>query len=397
MASHLPLPSVLRRRSAARSRLARIDVPLLTVVGLLAAFGFLMVYSASIALADGPQYRSYGNYYFIIRHAIFLALGLFVAAVAWLIPMRAWEKMAVPLFIFAVLLLVLVLIPGVGREVNGARRWIPIGPINFQPSELMKVAVMLFTARYVVAKKDNILEFFRGFAPMIIVLVIVGALLMMEPDLGALVVISSIAMGVLFIGGIALRWVLIMIAALGGVGAVLIWFAPWRRERLFVYLDPWKPENMYGSAYQLSHSLIAFGRGEWFGVGLGSSVEKLHYLPEAHTDFIVAVIGEELGFVGVSLLIITFAFIVWRAFEIGRQALAMDRLFSAMLAQAIGLWLGIQTFINIGVCLGLLPTKGLTLPLVSYGGSATIMSLLAIALLLRVDHENRNLMRGKRQ
>lgn len=397
MGSQLSLPSVLRRRSAARSRLARIDVPLLTVVGLLAAFGFLMVYSASIALADGPQYRSYGNYYFIIRHAIFLALGLFIAAVAWLIPMRAWEKMAVPLFIFAVLLLVLVLIPGVGREVNGARRWIPLGPINFQPSELMKVAVMLFTARYVVAKKDNILEFFRGFAPMIIVLVIVGALLMMEPDLGALVVISSIAMGVLFIGGIALRWVLIMIAALGGVGAVLIWFAPWRRERLFVYLDPWKPENMYGSAYQLSHSLIAFGRGEWFGVGLGSSVEKLHYLPEAHTDFIVAVIGEELGFVGVSLLIITFAFIVWRAFEIGRQALAMDRLFSAMLAQAIGLWFGIQTFINIGVCLGLLPTKGLTLPLVSYGGSATIMSLLAIALLLRVDHENRNLMRGKRQ
>lgn len=390
-------PRVLRARRPERTTSPSVDVPLLTVIALLAVFGLLMVYSASIALADGPQYKSYGHYYFVIRHTLFLGLGVLAAGVAGLIPMKAWEKMALPLFVVATLLLVAVLIPGIGREVNGARRWIPLGLVNFQPSELMKVTMMLFAASYVVRKKDNMSEFLRGFLPMVVVVGVVGLLLALEPDLGAFVVIASIAMGVLFIGGIALRWMVGMVGLVGGAGAALIWFAPWRRERLFVYLDPWKPENVYGSAYQLSHSLIAFGRGEWFGVGLGSSIEKLHYLPEAHTDFIVAVIGEELGFVGVTLLILAFAFVVWRAFEIGRQAVAMERLFNAMVAQAVGVWLGAQTFINIGVCLGLLPTKGLTLPLVSYGGSAIIMNLVAIALLLRVDHENRNLMRGKQQ
>lgn len=393
----LLIPRFLRSKRSARTTMHSLDVPLLTVVSLLAAFGLLMVYSASIALADGPQYSNYGHYYFIIRHTLFLCLGVVLAGAASLIPMRAWEKMSIPIFIFTIVLLIVVLIPGIGREVNGARRWIPLGIVNFQPSELMKVAMMLFSASYVVRKKDNMSEFVQGFLPMILVLGLVGGLLVLEPDLGALVVVAGIAIGVLFIGGIALRWMVGMIGLLGGVGAALIWFAPWRRERLFVYLDPWKPENVYGSAYQLSHSLIAFGRGEWFGVGLGSSIEKLHYLPEAHTDFIVAVIGEELGFVGVTLLILAFAFVVWRAFEIGRQAIAMERLFNAMLAQGVGVWMGIQTFINIGVCLGLLPTKGLTLPLVSYGGSGIIMNLIAIALLLRVDHENRNLMRGKPQ
>lgn len=388
---------VLGKRSRARTAMPSIDMPLLTVVCMLAAFGLLMVYSASIALADGPQYRNYGHYYFVIRHALFLTLGAVLAGAACLVPMRVWEKLALPLFILGLMLLVLVLIPGIGREVNGARRWIPLGLVNFQPSEFMKVAMVMFAALYVVRKKETISEFWRGFVPIILVVGGVGGLLILEPDLGAFVVIACIAMGVVFIGGIALRWMVGMVALFGGAGAIMIWFAPWRRERLFVYLDPWKPENAYGSAYQLSHSLIAFGRGEWTGVGLGSSVEKLHYLPEAHTDFIVAVIGEELGFIGVSLLIVAFAFVIWRAFEIGRQAIAMERVFNAMFAQGIGVWFGVQTFINIGVCLGLLPTKGLTLPLVSYGGSATIMSLIALALLLRIDHENRNLMRGIRQ
>lgn len=387
----------LRGKRPARTTIPTLDMPLLMVVVLLAMFGLLMVYSASIALADGPQYKNYGHYYFFIRHSLFLSLGVAFAFATSLVPMRVWEKLALPLFLFAILLLVLVLIPGIGREVNGARRWIPLGLVNFQPSELMKVAIILFSASYVVRKKDNMSEFLRGFLPMIAVLIVVGGLLALEPDLGALVVVGGIAIGVLFMGGIALRWMLGMMGLLGLAGAALIWFAPWRRERLFVYLDPWKPENVYGSAYQLSHSLIAFGRGEWFGVGLGSSIKKLHYLPEAHTDFIVAVIGEELGFVGVTLLILAFAFVVWRAFEIGRQAMAMERLFNGMLALGVGLWLGIQTFINIGVCLGLLPTKGLTLPLVSYGGSGIVMNLIAIALLLRVDHESRNLMRGKPQ
>lgn len=388
---------ILGRQVRARTSMPGIDMPLLTVVCILAAFGLLMVYSASIALADGPQYRNYGNYYFVIRHTLFVTLGFLLAGAAALVPMRVWEKLTLPIFIFTTILLILVLIPGIGREVNGARRWIPLGIVNFQPSELMKVAMLMFSALYVVRKRELLSQFWRGFVPIICVVGFIGALLVVEPDLGAFVVIACIAMGVVFIGGIALKWILSMVGLFGALGAALIWFAPWRRERLFVYLDPWKPENAYGSAYQLSHSLIAFGRGEWTGVGLGSSVEKLHYLPEAHTDFIVAVVGEELGFVGVTLLVLAFAFVVWRAFEIGRQALAMERVYNAMFAQGIGVWFGVQVFINIGVCLGLLPTKGLTLPLVSYGGSATIMCLVALALLLRIDHENRNLMRGIRQ
>ena len=306
-------PRFLRAKRSARTTIPTIDAPLLTVVVLLSLFGLLMVYSASIALADGEQYRNYGHYYFIIRHSLFLTLGVLLAFVASLVPMQVWEKLAIPIFLFALLLLVLVLIPGIGREVNGARRWIPLGLVNFQPSELMKVAIILFSAHHVVCNQDKMATFRYGFAPMLAVLAVLGGLLALEPDLGALVVVGSIAIGVLFMGGLALRWMLGMLGALGLAGVALIWFAPWRRERLFVYLDPWKPENVYGSAYQLSHSLIAFGRGEWFGVGLGSSVEKLHYLPEAHTDFIVAVIGEELGFVGVTLLVLAFAFVVWRA------------------------------------------------------------------------------------
>jgi len=302
----------------------------------------------------------------------------------------------VPLFLLAILLLVVVLVPGIGREVNGARRWLPMGPINFQPSELMKVAILLYAADYTVRKQEHMQSFLRGFLPMACALGAVGMVLLLEPDLGAFMVIVAIAVGILFIGGINGKLFSSLLGVLFGSFLLLIWLSPWRRERLFVYLDPWNPDNTYGSAYQLSHSLIALGRGEWLGVGLGSSVEKLHYLPEAHTDFIVAVIGEELGFVGVMCLISVFAFIVWRAFDIGRQSVAMERIFNGLVAQGVALWFGIQTFINIGVCVGLLPTKGLTLPLVSYGGSGIVMNLVAVALLLRVDFENRNLMRGKR-
>lgn len=385
----------LGARRPVRTAMPLLDVPLLTVAVLLAMFGLLMVYSASIALADGPQFKNYGHYYFVIRHTLFLTMGVVLAGAASTLPLRVWERLAIPIFVVAVLLLVMVLIPGIGREVKGARRWIPMGVLNFQPSEFMKLAAILYASSYVVRRKEGLAELVRGFMPISLVLGVVGVLLALEPDLGAVAVVGGTVIGILFMGGLALRWLGSMVGLLGLAGIALIWFAPWRRERLFVYLDPWKPENMYGSAYQLSHSLIAFGRGEWFGVGLGSSIEKLHYLPEAHTDFIMAVVGEELGFIGVSLIIIAFAFLVWRAFEIGRQALAMERLFNGMVALGIGTWLGIQTFINIGVCLGLLPTKGLTLPLVSYGGSGIVMNVIAIALLLRVDYENRRLMRGK--
>jgi cell division protein FtsW len=239
-------------------------------------------------------------------------------------------------------------------------------------------------------------NFLRGFLPMACALAVVGVLLLLEPDLGAFMVIVGIAVGILFIGGINGKLFSTLLAIMVGSFLLLIWLSPWRRERLFVYLDPWNPENAYGSAYQLSHSLIALGRGEWFGVGLGSSVEKLHYLPEAHTDFIVAVIGEELGFVGLICLLGLFVFLVWRGFEIGRQAMAMERIFNGLVAQGVALWFGVQCFINVGVCLGLLPTKGLTLPMVSYGGTGIVMNLVAMALLMRVDYENRNMMRGKR-
>ena len=379
-----------------RTALPAFDRPLLAATLMLTLFGLLMVYSASIALADGPRYESYGRYYFVIRHALFIVVGVVLAMFTATVPLRVWQKLAVPLFALAILLLLVVLVPGIGREVNGARRWLPLGLINFQPSELMKLAMVLYAADYTVRKQQHLHTFVRGFLPMSVALGLVGVLLLMEPDLGAFMVIVAIAVGILFIGGINGKLFSALLAILVSSFLLLIWLSPWRRERLFVYLDPWNPDNAYGSAYQLSHSLIALGRGEWFGVGLGSSVEKLHYLPEAHTDFIVAVIGEELGFVGVSALILTFGFVVWRSFNIGRQASAMDRLFSGIVAQGVALWFGVQAFINIGVVLGLLPTKGLTLPLVSYGGSGIVMNLVAFALLLRVDFENRQMMRGKR-
>lgn len=379
-----------------RSAMPSFDILLIAFTAALVLFGLLMVYSASIALADGPRYEHYGRYYFVIRHSLFLLVGLLAMGFVLNIPMAIWQKLAIPLFVLGLILLLLVLIPGIGREVNGARRWIAFGPLNLQPSEMMKIAVLLYAADYVVRKQDYMQTFVRGFLPMAVALMLVGGLVLVEPDLGAFIVIVAIALGVVFIGGINARLVGGLMSFLLVSFALLIWFSPWRRGRIFAYLDPWNPEHMYGSAYQLSHSLIALGRGEWFGVGLGASIEKLHYLPEAHTDFIVAVIGEELGFIGIVCLLLAFLVLIWRGFDIGRQAIAMDRVFSGLVAQGIALWLGVQVFINVGVVVGLLPTKGLTLPLISYGGSGVVMNLVAMALLLRVDFENRNLMRGKR-
>ena len=379
-----------------RTTMRNYDLPLVVASTILVAMGMLMVYSASIALVDGPRYANFGRYYFVLRQGLFVAAGMFAATFALTVPVIAWQRYAFWIFGLAALLLLIVLIPGVGRKVNHAVRWLPLGPVNFQPSEMMKIAALLFAADYTIRKQDQMNSFMRGFMPMAVALAVVGALLLKEPDLGALMVIVAIAFGILFLGGIIARIFSTLAAAWLTLFSMVIWFSPWRRGRLFAYLDPWNPDNALSTAYQLSHSLMAIGRGSWLGVGLGSSVEKLHYLPEAHTDFIMAVIGEELGFAGVMLMIILFAIVVQRCFEIGRQAIAMERVFGGLVAQGVGIWFGVQAFINIGVCLGLLPTKGLTLPLVSYGGSGIVMNLVALAIVMRVDYESRTLMRGGR-
>ena len=377
-----------------RSRMMEYDQLLVWAILSLALIGLVMVYSASITLADGPKYANYSSNHFLVRHLISLGIATFVGFWVFKIPVKAWDKLAPYLFVFTILLLIAVLIPGIGKGVNGARRWIPLGPMNFQPSELMKFAVIIFAASYTVQRQEHLQSFVKGFVPMGLAVALVGLLLMLEPDMGALMVIGIIAMGILFLGGINAKLfgglILVGILIVGAVIAI----SEFRRQRIFAFLDPWQAEHAARKGYQLVHSLMAFGRGEWFGVGLGGSVEKLHYLPEAHTDFILAVIGEELGFVGVCVVILLFYWIVRRAFLIGRTALQLDRSFAGLCAKGIAIWIGWQAFINMGVNLGLLPTKGLTLPLVSYGGSAILMNAVAFAVLLKIDFENRILMRG---
>ena len=377
-----------------RSRMMEYDQLLVWAILSLALIGLVMVYSASITLADGPKYANYSSNHFLVRHLISLGIATFVGFWVFKIPVKAWDKLAPYLFAFTILLLIAVLIPGIGKGVNGARRWIPLGLMNFQPSELMKFAVIIFAASYTVQRQEHLQSFVKGFVPMGLAVALVGLLLMLEPDMGALMVIGIIAMGILFLGGINAK----LFGGLTLVGilivAAVITLSEFRRQRIFAFLDPWQAEHAARKGYQLVHSLMAFGRGEWFGVGLGGSVEKLHYLPEAHTDFILAVIGEELGFVGVCVVILLFYWIVRRAFLIGRTALQLDRSFAGLCAKGIAIWIGWQAFINMGVNLGLLPTKGLTLPLISYGGSAILMNAVAFAVLLKIDYENRILMRG---
>jgi cell division protein FtsW len=388
---------------AAAARDARVmlayDVSLAWTALLLLAFGLVMVYSASIAMSEASAHTGNRAWYFLMRHGMFLAVGLVAAAVAFQVPVKAWQRLAPWLFIAGAALLVLVLVPGIGKSVNGSRRWLSLFVVNVQPSEFMKLVVVLYAASYAVrratflnAEQPLKQTLIRGFLPLFAVMVCVGGLLLVEPDFGAFVVIVAIAFGILFLGG--LDWRLFLGLALllpVALGAILV-AAPYRLQRLTAFLDPWS--DPLGKGYQLSHSLIAFGRGEWFGVGLGSSVEKLLFLPEAHTDFLLAVVAEELGFAGVSLVIALFIWLLYRAYAIGRQAARLERSFAALVAQGIGVWIGVQAFINIGVNVGVLPTKGLTLPLLSFGGSGIVANCVALAILMRIDFENRRLLRG---
>nr|WP_077037140.1 putative lipid II flippase FtsW [Pelomonas sp. KK5] len=372
------------------------DGLLVWVTLLLMALGLLMVYSASIAMPDNPRFANYLPTHFLTRHIFSIGVALLAGVVTVQIPIAFWERTAPWLFVAALLLLVIVLIPHIGKGVNGARRWLPLGVMNFQPSELAKVAMAMYAASYMMRKMDVKENFFRAVWPMAVALAVVGVLLLAEPDMGAFMVIAAIAMGILFLGGVNGRMFFLIVCVLVGAFVLMITFSDFRRERIFAYLNPWDDKYASGKAYQLTHSLIALGRGEWLGQGLGSSVEKLHYLPEAHTDFLLAVIGEELGFVGVALVIVAFFWLSRRLFHIGRQAIALDRVFAGLYAQGIGIWMGGQAFINMGVNLGALPTKGLTLPLMSFGGSAILMNAVALAVALRVDIENRQMMRGGR-
>ena len=375
-----------------RGQLAEYDQGLVWAAILLLSLGLVMVYSASIAIAEGSRVTGHQPMYYLLRQALFVAVGIAMSVAAFQVPLRLWQQAAPYLFLIGAGLLTLVLLPGVGREVNGSQRWISLHFVTVQPSELVKLAAVLYAADYTARKAAHMASFRKGFLPMLAVMLVVGWLLLREPDFGAFVVITVIAMGVLFLGG--MNWKLFAgLFALLLVGfMLLILTSPYRLQRVAGFMDPWA--DSYGTGYQLSHALIAFGRGEWLGVGLGASVEKLFYLPEAHTDFLLAVIAEELGFVGVAAVIAAFTWIVTRAFMIGRRAASLERYFSALVAQGIGLWIGVQAIINIGVNTGMLPTKGLTLPLVSFGGSALVTTCCALAVLLRVDWENRQLAKG---
>jgi len=379
-------------QSRERMNAPNYDQLLLWVTLILLGLGLVMVYSASIAIAEADKAVGHQSTYFLVRQAVFIIIGLAAGFVAFQIPIAGWQKMSPYLFLSAIGLLVLVLIPGIGRNVNGSQRWLSLFVINLQPSEFMKLFAAMYVSDYAVRKSAQMDSIVRDFLPMVAVMVLVGFLLLREPDFGAFAVVAAISISILWLGGINAKIFAGLLALLPVAIYVLIISSPYRMQRVIGFMDPWA--DPFGKGYQLSHALIAFGRGEWFGVGLGASVEKLLYLPEAHTDFLLAVIAEELGFVGVLTVLGLFIWLVIRAFGIGKESIANERYFAALLAQGLGVWMGVQAIINIGVNMGVLPTKGLTLPLLSFGGSGILANCIAMAVLLRIDFENRRLQKG---
>ena len=344
--------------------------------------GVVMVASATLhRIPDAP-------FYFLNRHLFALLLGVITAVLIFLSPVRYWQKAGAALFVAGLLLLLLVLLPNVGREANGATRWIPLGAFNLQSSEFMKLFLVVYLAGYLVRRQEEVATSVWGFMKPLALLLLASGLIMLQPDFGTTAVLLTTAMGMLFLGGVPL-WQFGILAGLAGSAMVgLVVLSPYRLQRVTSFLDPWA--DVEGSGYQLSQALIAFGRGEWFGVGLGSGIQKQFYLPEAHTDFLMAVVGEELGLAGTLMVILLFTFLVGRAFAMAGVAERNGQRFAAYVAQGLGLWLGMQAFINIGVNVGLLPTKGLTLPLMSYGGNSIIVACIVVAMLLRIDYENRS-------
>ena len=363
------------------------DPFLLWIIIMLSGVGLVMVYSSSVDVAALKQISKYQNYYYLLRHSIYLTISIVCGLIAFLIPINFWQKFAPTFFVFGILLLIAVLVPGIGKTVNGSQRWIPIGIMNFQPSELVKLLTIIYAADYVLRKSRQIGTFARGFLPMSIAIALVGSLLIYQPDFGAFVVVICISMGILFLGGISLKIIFGLMLSVPIAMYSLLKIAPYRVDRITTFLSPF--EDLYGKGWQLSHSLIAIGRGDFFGVGLGESIQKLQYLPEAHTDFILAILAEELGLLGFTMITVLYAVMIIRIFGISKISTQLRNNFSALLAQGIGLWFGIQAAINIGVNVGFFPTKGLTLPFVSYGGSALLVTFIASGILMRIDYENK--------
>ncbi len=366
------------------------DLPLLWTIMTLLAFGMVMVYSASIASAEADRHLGFRSTYFFFRQSLYVGVALLAGWAAFQVPLERWKRYALPLFGVGALGLLLVLVPGLGKEVNGSRRWLSFLGFNVQPSEFMKFFVLVYAADYTARKAAVMHDLKKVFLPMLIVMFLVGLLLLKEPDFGAFVVMIGVAGAILFLGGFDGKWFVFLMVLLAIAFALLIVLSPYRFNRLIWFWNPWA--DPFGKGYQLTHALIAFGHGGLWGLGLGASVEKQLYLPEAHTDFLMAVIAEELGFLGVLVTLGLFSFLIARSFAIGRRAASMERYFEALLAQGVGVWFALQSLVNMGVNMGLLPTKGLTLPLLSYGGSGIVANVVTLAVLLRIDYETRQKM-----
>jgi cell division protein FtsW len=367
-------------RRRIHARLPDLDYGLLVCAIAITGFGFVMVASASLPVAD----HTFGSpFHFVIRHALALGLALAAAMASYVVPVRWWERAGLMLFLVGLAMLALVLVPGLGRTANGATRWIPLGPLNLQSSEFVKFFAVIYVSGYLVRRRAEVAGSVLGFIRPMILMAVASALMLAEPDFGTTAVMLATVMGLLFLGGVPAVNFAVLTGMVGAALAALIVYEPYRLQRLLNFTDPFA--DPFDKGFQLSQALIAFGRGEWLGVGLGHGIQKQFFLPEAHTDFLMAVVGEEFGFAGVATVIVAFSFLVWRAFAIGARAQRHGDLFAAYLAHGLGLGLGLQAFINIGVNVGLLPTKGLTMPFMSYGSNSLIVALMAVAVLLRVD------------
>jgi len=382
--------SDIRRKNGRRmdSEGVNVDTWFLFAVFSLLGLGIVMVGSSSLSIAD----RQYNQpLYFLIRQVFYVGLGLVLAAIVVRVRLEYLQRSSGTLLILSMVLLGLVLIPGIGHEVNGSARWLALGIFNLQPSEFVKLFVLIYLAGYLVRRSHEVRTAVRGFVKPMLILTLICTLLLAEPDFGAAAVMLAAAMGMMFLGGVRFWQFGVLMVCVALALAALIYTSPYRLERLTAFMNPWA--DPFASGFQLTQALIAFGRGEWFGVGLGNGIQKLFYLPEAHTDFLFAVMAEELGLIGSLFVIFLFGLIVVRAFVIGRRAERVEKKFEAYLAYGLGLWIGIQAFINIGVNMGVLPTKGLTLPFMSYGGSSLLVMCVVMALLIRVDYETKQVPR----